>query len=763
MDPWRLALEGTGAGVWDWNLLTGEQTHSARWETMLGYAPGELSRGYAEFQERVHPDDWPRREQALADYLAGRSPRCEVELRLRCKDGSWKWIWSAGCLVAYDAQQRPARMIGVHFDIDARKATEAALFEALAAKRDRDRILHNSLAHISQGVVVIDADDRIVAWNQRLCDMLNLPPELLASKPTAADVMRFQVGRGDHGPQGQWLDEHTRKAVTTYQHERVPSLYMRRTADGRILEVRSKDLPEGGLVRTFSDVTDYVRVRDQLAQSEQRWKLALEASGDGVWDWHIPSGREFFSDSLLAAYGFAPGELGETPDVLNSRTHPDDLGPMFKALDDHVQGRTPSYVNEHRILCKDGRWKWVLSRGMIIERDAAGRPVRMIGTHTDISERKQSELQAWQQANLDHLTGLPNRRQLRERLAQEMQRAQRGRRQLAVLFLDLDRFKEVNDTLGHDQGDRLLIEAAQRISHCVRASDTVARLGGDEFAVLVGELDDPQALDPLLSKLLATLNAAFALRGEQVFVSASIGVTLYPGDALDVDDLLRQADQALYVAKGAGRNRYHFFTSDLQAAVQARVQLTADLRVALEQEQFHVVYQPIVELASGAVRKAEVLLRWQHPVRGAVSPAQFIPVAESCGAIVALGEWVFEQAAQQVAHWRRTLHPAFQISINKSPVQFTTTQAQQARWSERLRQRELPGDAIVVEITEGLLLSDSDEVIQELLQLGADGIQVSLDDFGTGYSSLAYLQKFSVDFVKIDQSFVRDLAPGSTN
>ncbi|GAB4397702.1 MAG: EAL domain-containing protein [Rhodoferax sp.] len=762
-DPWRLALEGTGAGVWDWNLITGEQTHSARWETMLGYAPGELNRGFIDFLERIHPEDEPRRERALRDYLAGRVPRYEVELRLRCKDGRWKWVWSAGSLVAYDALQRPARMIGVHFDIDARKDTEAALFEALKAKREREQILHNSLAHISQGVVVIDAEGRIVAWNQRLCDMLDLPTELLASKPSAEQVMRFQVERGDHGPGGAWLDDQAREAVTNYRHDQVPALYMRRTAQGRILEVRSTPLPEGGLVRTFSDVTEYVRVRDQLAQSEQRWKLAFEATGDGVWDWHIPTGREYFSDSLHRAYGFEPGELGETPDKLNALTHPDDLGAMFKALYDHVEGRSDRYVNEHRIRCKDGQWKWVLSRGLIIERDPHGRPLRMLGTHTDITERKHFELQAWQQANLDPLTGLPNRRQLRERLSLEMRRALRSQRQLAVLFLDLDRFKEVNDTLGHDQGDRLLAEAAQRIRDHVRATDTVARLGGDEFAVVVGDVEDPSALHSLLGKLLTTLNEAFILRGERVFVSASIGVTLYPGDALDVDDVLRQADQALYVAKGAGRNRYHFFTPDLQAAVQAKVQMTADLREALEQSQFHLVYQPIVELATGLVHKAEVLLRWQHPTHGAVSPAQFIPVAESSGLILPLGEWVFEQAVAQVAQWRQTLHPNFQISINRSPVQFSAPDGLAKRWSERLHANHLPGKAIVVEITEGLLLSDSESVIQELLQLGQGGIQVSLDDFGTGYSSLAYLQKFSVDFVKIDQSFVRDLAPGSTN
>ncbi|NVO08206.1 MAG: EAL domain-containing protein, partial [Rhodoferax sp.] len=427
------------------------------------------------------------------------------------------------------------------------------------------------------------------------------------------------------------------------------------------------------------------------------------------------------------------------------------------------KGLVPTYHNEHRVRCKDGNWKWVLSRGMVISRDAQGAPLRMVGTHTDITERKNAEALIRQQAFFDTLTGLPNRRMLRDRLEQEIRHCKRDIHQLAILFIDLDHFKEVNDTLGHESGDQLLVEAGRRIRSCVRDSDTVARMGGDEFTVILTDISNTDHLEPLLQKILRSMDALFQLGDEQVFVSASIGITLYPLDATDIEDLFKNADQALYVAKGEGRNRFSFFTPALQEAAQTRVRLASDLRAALSDNQFRVLYQPIVELATGSIHKAEALIRWQHPKRGLVSPAAFIPIAESSGLIVDIGEWVFQQAAAQVQKWRHKLHPEFQISVNRSPVQFRHADSGQASWGMQMQAMGLPGEALVVEITEGLLLDTNEVVGEQLLALGDAGIKVSLDDFGTGYSSLAYLQKFDIDFIKIDQSFVRHLIPDSTD
>ena len=890
-----MALEGSGVGVWDWNVATGEQIHSRQWEEMLGYAAGDNTRGYQDFEALVHPDDLPMVQAAARAHMDGHLPEYAVDMRMRCKDGGWKWILARGVVVERDLAGSPLRMLGTHTDISERKRSEEELRSLNIELLENTQLLQNTLTSISQGILLFDANNRVRKFNPRVCELLDIPIEFLSTLPTEMELVDYQMARGDFGTDAHLLDPVARNELmkaATGTMDRLPVQYVRRTVAGSTLEVRTQFLEDGSKVRTFADVSAYVQAeadRKRLNQlldatqtlagvggwerdfvtgavywtkgvyrilevtpeefipgdlastrrfftpasqvliqpvnpttnqptetshdlelemvtwkgrhiwirfkgttnwdhgrplkrtsvlqditelrqaeavareSEARWKLALESIGDGVWDWHIQDRTEFYSDRLLQICGYGAGELNSDPDEFDDRTHPEDIPALNQARLDHFEGRAPLYQSERRILCKDGSWKWVLSRGMVISRDADGKPLRMLGTFTDISDRKAAEALIRQQAFYDTLTGLPNRRMLRDRLEQEIKRSNRDQQELAILFIDLDHFKEVNDTLGHDRGDMLLIEAGRRIQACVRASDTVARMGGDEFTVILAELPSSSQLDSILQKMLRALGAVFQLGNEQVFVSASIGITMYPTDATEIEDLLKNADQALYVAKGAGRNRFSFFTPALQEAALTRVRLANDLRTAVQEQQFYVVYQPIVELSTGAIHKAEALIRWQHPTRGLVSPAAFIPIAESSGLIVEIGEWVFQQAAQQVQVWRQTLADDFQVSVNKSPVQFHHSGAKGSSWAEYLRTKGLPGDSVVVEITEGLLLDTSAGVADTLLALRAAGIGVSLDDFGTGYSSLSYLQKFDIDFVKIDQSFVRHLTVNSTD
>ena len=513
---------------------------------------------------------------------------------------------------------------------------------------------------------------------------------------------------------------------------------------------------------TIEDITQAHTQQRELALSEERWKLALESSGDGVWDWQVQTGDEYFSKRCKEIYGFEEHEIANRSESLDGRTHLDDILQMQRDREDHFSGKTPVYRNEHRILCKDNTWKWVLTRGIVIARDAEGKPLRMIGTHTDITQRKEAEAQIWQQAHFDPLTGLPNRRMLRTRLEETLERCQAQAKTAAVVFVDLDHFKEVNDSLGHEAGDLLLVEAAQRIQSCLSGADTVARMGGDEFTLVIAHVPDQARLEATLQKILDRIAQAFPIRAEQVFVSASLGVALYPSDAESVEDLFKHADQALYVAKGAGRNRYSFFTPALEEAAQFRLRTAADLRGALANQQFEVVYQPIVDLSTGEIKKAEALLRWHHPRRGLVSPAQFIEIAESTGMIIDIGEWVFQQASAQVAKWQARYDPHFQISVNKSPVQFHHRSGKPS-WAEQLMAQGMDGNSIAVEITEGVLLESGSAVAQQLAALRAGGCAISLDDFGTGYSSMTYLQRFAIDVIKIDQSFVRNLATRSTD
>lgn len=389
-----------------------------------------------------------------------------------------------------------------------------------------------------------------------------------------------------------------------------------------------------------------------------------------------------------------------------------------------------------------------------------GSVYRRVALFSDISKSKEADDLIWKQFNFDMLTGLPNRNMFHDRLDQEMKKADRSSHQLALLLIDLDNFKEVNETLGHNMGDRLLVEAASRIVAKVRDSDTVARFGGDEFMVLLGDLLDFEGIERVTLGILDRLAQPFDLAGEVVQLSASIGVALYPNDAGNLDDLLKSADQAMYQAKNLGRNRYSYFTAALQEAALKRLRLISDLRGAVAGEQLRVHFQPIVELASGRIHKAEALVRWQHPQRGLVSPAQFIPLAEETGLIVEIGNWVFQESARWAKRWQDMGQDNLQISVNKSPAQFDK-ESGHGDWLQHMNQIGLAGKGIAIEITEGLLLTQKMSIINSLAAYRHGGLQVALDDFGTGYSSLAYLKKFQIDYIKIDQSFTRNLAPSS--
>jgi len=379
------------------------------------------------------------------------------------------------------------------------------------------------------------------------------------------------------------------------------------------------------------------------------------------------------------------------------------------------------------------------------------------GTARDITARKLTEDQVWRKANYDLLTGLPNRYLFRDRLEQEIKQSERSGDPVALLFVDLDRFKDANDMFGHDAGDLLLRQVAERIRACIRVKDTVARLGGDEFTVLLSDIGLPDQVEQVANKILRELAQPFIVQDELIHISASIGITLYPGDAQTPDRLIRNADRAMYVAKNAGRNQFCFFTQNLHEAAQARYRLIADLRQSLAQHQLTVYYQPVVELADGAIHKAEALLRWMHPEHGMILPGEFIPLAEEAGLINEISNWVFTEAAKQAKEWEDFFGVPFQISVNKSALEFTASMPGPMNWAAHLQEIGLNSSSISFEITEGILLNGSIDGARKLKVLHDSGIQLAVDDFGTGYSSLSYLNKFDLDYIKIDQSFVRDM------
>ncbi len=450
--------------------------------------------------------------------------------------------------------------------------------------------------------------------------------------------------------------------------------------------------------------------------------------------------------------------IGETPRLLKSGLQDEAFyQKMWHALE--TSGRWEGEIWNRR---KNGEEypEW-LSINTI--RDSGGRVLRRIAMFADITEKKRTEETIWRQANYDPLTDLPNRRLFRDRLQHEIIKAQRAGTYVALLFIDLDRFKEVNDTLGHHTGDMLLIEAARRVAHSVRNTDTVARLGGDEFTVIMSGLHDTDRVGVAAQAMLIALSEPFLLGKDAVYISASIGITIFPSDSENIESLLKNADQAMYAAKELGRNRFSYFTASMQATAQSRLQLSTDLRGAIAAGQFEVYLQPIVDFASGRMLKAEALLRWKHPRLGMVDPGQFISIAEETGLISEIGDWVFRESALLAKRWYDATPPGDihagvpQISVNKSPRQFFTGDTHRT-WIEYLTAIGLPTSCIAIEITEGLLLDDRAEVAEKLSHLRGSGFSISLDDFGTGYSAMAYLKKFSIDFLKIDRSFVRDMA-----
>jgi diguanylate cyclase (GGDEF)-like protein/PAS domain S-box-containing protein len=495
----------------------------------------------------------------------------------------------------------------------------------------------------------------------------------------------------------------------------------------------------------------------RLRESEMRYSLSAQGVNDGLWDWDLTTDRIHFSDRWKSMLGCEPGEVSDDPDEWFRRIHPDDVAHVRQALAAHREGQTAQFESEHRMLHRDQNYRWVLSRGMAV-RDAAGRETRMAGSQTDITRGKAA----------DPLTGLPNRVLFMDHLSATVQDSlTRPGNHYAVLFIDLDRFKVVNDSLGHLVGDELLVTVARRLESCLRRTDviahasdrcTVSRFGGDEFVILLKGMAAANNASLVADRLLEVLAQPLTLHGHEVSVSGSIGIAVGHAGHESADELLRDADTAMYQAKTHGKSRWSLFDQSMRKQALERLELEADLLKGIERGEFRVHYQPIVEMPSRRIKGFEALLRWMHPVRGLVSPVEFIPIAEEIGFIVDLGAWVLEQACRQTRQWQLQYpeHASLFISVNVSTKQFALPSLVD-HVKECLRSTGLSGRNLKLEITESALMTDTEEAARRLEQLRDLGVTISLDDFGTGYSSLSYLQSFKIDTLKIDRSFVAQL------
>jgi len=516
-----------------------------------------------------------------------------------------------------------------------------------------------------------------------------------------------------------------------------------------------------GVLGISRDITDARAAQDALSQSEALLKQSQQVASVGHYVFNLSTGRWTNSEELDSIFGIDP-EYARDVEGWLKLVHPSQRNEMSKYLSEYVLQDKNLFDREYRIVrANDRAERWVHGFGKL-EMDAAGRPARMFGVIQDITERKATEARVEYLAYHDQLTGLPNRVLVRDRFEQAVAYAARNGGKVALLFLDLDHFKTINDALGHSVGDALLKEVATRLHLCVRDTDTISRQGGDEFLIVLSDVHDAESIAAFSGKMLEQLCRPFRIDEHDLSTSVSIGATVYPDDGENFDTLLKKADTAMYHAKEAGRNACYFFNQQMNLEADERLDMRNRLSQALGRSEFVVHYQPQVDLASGALTGAEALLRWNQPELGLIPPGRFIPIAEDSGLIVPIGEWVLREACRQAVAWQKSGLSDFTMAVNLSAVQFKRGNLEQTVIAA-LTESGLEPPFLELELTESILIRDTENVLQTVQRLKLLGVKLSIDDFGTGYSSLAYLSRFAVDKVKIDQSFVRGLTTSTSD
>lgn len=524
----------------------------------------------------------------------------------------------------------------------------------------------------------------------------------------------------------------------------------RRELEQRVQE-RTEELAQAN-ARLLLEVAERKEIENHLRASEGRFRDLSEMSSDWFWEQDASFRFVEMSVGLMATHLHPNRTIGKTRRELPI------VGVTEAQWQEHLnllEAYQPFKDFAYQMETQPGQLRWFLISGKPVFENGAFRGYR--GTGSDITEQKISEQKIEFLAYHDPLTGLPNRLLLQDRVQQAMAHADRTGTQLALMFLDLDNFKKINDSLGHATGDALLKEVASRLSECVRDTDTISRQGGDEFVLVLSDLPDLDATTPVLAKIMGRLQDPFDTDGNELSTSVSIGVAIYPEDGHDFETLSKKADTAMYRAKEAGRNTYRFFDEEMNAEVVEHLVIRNGLRRALERSEFILHYQPQIDLASGAVIGAEALIRWQHPEFGLVPPGRFISIAEDSGLIVPIGEWVIHEACRQAMAWKEAGLPELTMAVNLSAVQFRHGNVEQTVM-KALGQSGLEPSLLELELTESILIQNVEQVLASVKRLKLLGVKLSIDDFGTGYSSLSYLKRFDIDKLKIDQSFVRDLA-----
>lgn len=738
-----LALENSGMTVWDWDTATGTMCLSGAWSMMLGGPRQETLTNIKALGELTHPSEKDALQREIVALLKGEAPAYRIEHRVKCPDGDWKWINSCGKVVRRDQNGRALRVIGTNIDITHRKQTEDNF-------RHAQGFLDSIVEHIPDMVFVKEVEAlRCVLVNRAGKQMFGLArQECLGSR-----YQDFFTPA-----QAEFLAARDREVIASKQPLDIPEEFAQRS-NGQVCILHTKKIPildmQGNaeyLLTISQDITQRKQAEEALRGSEERFRLIAENVSDLIAVVDANGKRIYNSPSYRALFGadvLLPGSDSF------AQIHLDDREQVVEHFQETVEtgvGRPTQF----RFILPDGNVRFIESQGNAV-RNESGAVDKVIVVSRDVTERLSADERLRHLAHHDLLTDLPNRVLMRDRIEQALMQAQRLATRAAILFIDLDHFKNINDLLGHTVGDQLLREVAQRLKRCVRESDTVSRQGGDEFIVLLPSLGMRADAVATAEKILDAFAQPFTVGSHTLEVTASVGLSIYPDDGVDAETLQRNADTAMYRAKATGRHGYQFFNVEMEHAVRHRVDLGKRLREAIEQREFRLYYQPLIELKSGRVSAVEALVRWEHPDLGLIGPMQFIPYAEESGLIVHLGKWVLREACRQNDAWRRSGYPHLRVAVNVSGRQFRQHDFVNVV-SSILEETGMAADALELELTETVFMQEAEHTQAVFERLRKMDVQVAIDDFGIGYSSLSYLKRFGVDRLKIDQSFVRDIA-----
>ncbi|WP_051229373.1 sensor domain-containing protein [Paludibacterium yongneupense] len=733
-ERWRLALAGAGDGIWDWDATSDALFLSTRYKEMLGYDEDDFPNVIGNWEAILHPEDREFAIRSINDHLSGRTPLHYAEFRLRCKDDSWKWILGRGRVVARDSEGRPLRIVGTHTDITVLKLAQQAL-------QTTENQMREQFDSLPTAMLLLDADSARIAdsnfaaqslfgydaaalHEMSLAD-LTVWPEVVLPLPCTSASFEARYRRSDGSV--MWADV---------------CAAPQRSADGAVARLSLGIL----------DVTERKAAREAAAASDRRYRELFQNMLDGVA--HC---RTIYRGRAAVDFEF----LGVNASFSRLTGLVDVVGRRASELIPGLRGSCPALFatrglfNEQGASEKQEIYVEALQRWYSITLYSPA-PDEFIAVFEDISLRKAAEERSDFLAFHDPLTGLPNRRRVRERLEDDLRLAREDGGAVTVFFIDFDHFKTINDSLGHAVGDVFLQTASRRLQSSLRDGDTLARLGGDEFLLVLKGVADRATLARRADDLIARMAEPFRLEQHELSLSASIGIACCPGDGEDYDTLLSKADAAMFSAKESGRNGWCFFDASMSADADNYLAMYAGLHRALDRGEFIIEYQPQVELGTRRVLGAEALVRWRSPERGLLSPERFIGVAETSGLIVPIGAWILNEVCRQAVIWRKSGLPGLVLAVNLSAVQFRRGDLERTV-IDALATSGLDPSALELELTESTLVDDTENVLLTLSRLRELGVRLSIDDFGTGYSSFTYLRRFVIDKIKIDQSFIRSM------